>query len=203
MALRTQHPFHMYDAITAQPQAYADTIERIRPQAEKVAPRLAQAQRLFLVGIGTSSHAAQVGYHLFRHYGVPRAGVNPAPAVIPTIQVWHSFDFALYGPPLTADDAVIMVSHRGAKHYGLAAIQRAKEAGCYTLLITGQGEPDSMQYADEVLKTTIQDPSSAHTISYSGSQAALACLAEALAAYQSGNKLYPATFLHVEVPDIT
>jgi glucosamine--fructose-6-phosphate aminotransferase (isomerizing) len=191
MALRTQHPLHMYDAITAQPQAYADTIERIRPQAEKVAPRLAQAPRLFLVGIGTSSHAAQVGYHLFRHYGV----------TIHT-QVWHSFDFALYGPELTAADAVIVVSHRGAKHYGLAAIQRAKEAGCYTLLITGQGEPGSMQYADEVLKTTIQDPSSAHTISYSGSQAALACLAEALSTYQNGNRPYPATFLHVEVPDI-
>ncbi len=191
MALRTQHPFHMYDAITAQPQAYADIIERIRPRAEHIAPRLAQAQRLFLVGIGTSSHATQVGYHLFRHYGM----------TIPT-QVYHSFDFALYGPTLTADDAVIMVSHRGAKQYGLAAIQRAKEAGCYTVLITGQGEPGSVQYADEVLTTTIQDPSSAHTISYSGSQAALACLAEALSAHQSGKSLYPATFLSTEIPAI-
>jgi glucosamine--fructose-6-phosphate aminotransferase (isomerizing) len=69
-------------------------------------------------------------------------------------------------------------------------------------LITGQGEPGSLQYADEVLKTTIQDPSSAHTISYSGSQAALACLAEALGAYQSGNRFYPAPFLAAEVPDI-
>jgi glucosamine--fructose-6-phosphate aminotransferase (isomerizing) len=191
MTQSTQHPFHMYDAITAQPQAYADTIKRIRPQAEQIAPRLAQAQRLFLVGIGTSSHAAQVGYHLFRHYGV----------TIPT-QFCHSFDFALYGPELTAHDAVIIVSHRGAKRYGLAAIQRAKEAGCYTLLITGQGEPASMQYADDVFTTTIQDPSSAHTISYTGSQAALAALAEALSAHQSGNRLYPATFLDSELPDI-
>src|SRR5258705_6412471 len=67
---RTQHPFHMYDAIIAQPQAWAAIIQRIRPLTEQIAPRLAQAQRIFIVAIGTSFHAAEVGYHLFRYYGV-------------------------------------------------------------------------------------------------------------------------------------
>src|SRR5205823_12549110 len=107
--------FHMYDAITAQPQAYADTIEHLRPQVEQIATRLGQSQRIFLIGIGTSSHAAHIGYHLFRHYNV----------TIPT-QVYHSFDFALYGPALSSDDVVIMMSHRGAKRYGLEAIRRAR-----------------------------------------------------------------------------
>lgn len=182
---RTQHPFYMYDAITAQPQTYADTIQRLRPQIEQIAPRLTQAHRLFLIGIGTSSHAAQIGTHLFRYYGV----------AIPTYFA-HSFDFALYGPALSPDDAVIMVSHRGAKSYGLAAIQRAKEAGAYTVLITGQGEPESVRYADAVLTTTLQDPSSAHTISYTGSQAALACLAECLGTQQRE----PQAFLATELP---
>lgn len=189
MAARTQHPYHMHDAIMAQPQTYGETVERLRPQAEQIAARLRQAARLFLIGIGTSSHAAQVGYHLLQHYGV----------TVP-VQFYHSFDFALYGPPLKSNDAVIMVSHRGTKRYGLEAIRRAKEAGCYTVLITGQGEPGSMQYADATLTTTIQDPSSAHTISYIGAQAALACLAESLGAQQSGKRLYAATFLHEALP---
>lgn len=186
-APRTEHPFYMYDAVTAQPRAYADTVQRLRPQIEQIAPRLEQAKRLFLIGIGTSSHAAQIGYHLFRYYGV----------TIPTYFL-HSFDFALYGPALSPDDAVIMVSHRGAKSYGLAAIRRAKEAGAYTVLITGQGEPESVRHADVVLKTTLQDPSSAHTISYIGSQAALACLAESLGTQQRE----PQSFLATELPEL-
>jgi glucosamine--fructose-6-phosphate aminotransferase (isomerizing) len=177
----------MYDAVTAQPRAYADTVQRLRPQIEQIAPCLEQAKRLFLIGIGTSSHAAQIGYHLFRYYGV----------TIPTYFL-HSFDFALYGPALSPDDAVIMVSHRGAKSYGLAAIRRAKEAGAYTVLITGQGEPESVRHADVVLKTTLQDPSSAHTISYIGSQAALACLAESLGTQQRE----PQSFLATELPEL-
>jgi glutamine---fructose-6-phosphate transaminase (isomerizing) len=186
-APRTQHPFYMYDAMTAQPQAYADTVQHLRPQIEQIAPRLAQAKRIFLLGIGTSSHAAQIGYHLFRYYGV----------TVPTYFL-HSFDFALYGPAPSPDDAVIMVSHRGAKSYGLAAIQRAKEAGAYAILITGQGEPESTRYADVVLKTTLQDPSSAHTISYIGSQAALACLAESLGHQQRELQ----SFLATELPEL-
>ncbi|HEV7128834.1 MAG TPA: SIS domain-containing protein [Ktedonobacterales bacterium] len=166
---RTQHPYHMYDAIMAQPAAFAEIVQRVSPLCAQLAPRLAQAQRLFLVGIGTSHHAAQVGCHLFRYFGVA------AP-----VQALHSFDFALYGPELHASDAVIVISHRGAKRYSLESIQRAKAAGCYTLLITGEGTPRSQQYADASLRTTEQDKSSAHTVSYAGAIAALSCLAEAL-----------------------
>jgi glutamine---fructose-6-phosphate transaminase (isomerizing) len=105
---RTQHPFHMYDAIMAQPQAFAATVQRVRPLTGQIVPMLAQAQRIFIVAIGTSFHAAQVGYYLFRHYGV----------TVPT-QAVHSFDFALYGPDLSAEDAVIVISHRGNKRYSL------------------------------------------------------------------------------------
>lgn len=183
---RTQHPFHMHDAIMAQPQAWASIIQRTRPLAEQIAPRLAQAQRIFIVAIGTSFHAAEVGYHLFRHYGV----------AIP-IQTMHSFDFALYGPNLSARDCVIVISHRGGKRYSLEAIKRAREAGCYTLLITGEGTPSTMQYADITIKTTEQDKSSAHTVSYTGAIAVLSCLAEAL-----GQQHSLPIFLQEEFPTI-
>lgn len=183
---RTQHPFHMYDAIMAQPQAWASIIQRIRPLTEQIAPRLAQAQRIFIVGIGTSFHAAEVGSHLFRHYGV----------AVPT-RVMHSFDFSLYGPDLSSRDCVIVISHRGGKCYSLEAIKRAREAGCSTLLITGEGTPSTLQYADVTIKTTEQDKSSAHTVSYTGAIAALSCLAEVL-----GQQQHAPTFLQEEFPTI-
>jgi glucosamine--fructose-6-phosphate aminotransferase (isomerizing) len=184
--LRTQHPFHMYDAIIAQPQAWTSIIQCTRPLAEQITPRLAQAQRIFIVAIGTSFHAAQVGYHLFRYYNV----------AVP-VQPIHSFDFALYGPNLSASDCVIVISHRGSKRYSLEAIKRAREAGCYTLLITGEGTPSTMQYADATIKTTEQDKSSAHTVSYTGALAVLSCLAEAL-----GQQRPSPIFLQEEFPAI-
>ncbi|HEY4387915.1 MAG TPA: hypothetical protein VGN34_25995, partial [Ktedonobacteraceae bacterium] len=78
---RTQHPFHMYNAIMAQPRAFAEIVQRTHPLIEQIAPRLEQARRIFIVAIGTSFHAAQIGYHLFRHYNV----------AVPT-QAIHSFE---------------------------------------------------------------------------------------------------------------
>ena len=183
---RAQHPFHMYDAIMAQPRAFAATVQRTRSLTEQIVPKLAQARRIFLVAIGTSFHAAQVGYHLLRYYGV----ATP-------VQALHAFDFALYGPDLSAEDAVIVISHRGNKRYSLEAIKRAREVGCYTLLITGEGTPDTMQYAAATIHTTEQDKSSAHTISYTGALAALSALAEAL-----GQSRHALSFLQEELPAI-
>ncbi|HEU5228089.1 MAG TPA: SIS domain-containing protein [Ktedonobacteraceae bacterium] len=171
------HPYHMYEAVMTQPDACASIAVRAASVADEIVQKLHAARRIFLVGIGTSFHAAQVGYLLFRRVGL-------------TTQAMHAFDFALYGPPLNADDAVILVSHRGGKVYGLQAIQRAQEAGCYTLLITGQGDPLSARYASQTFKTVEQDKSSAHTISYSTSIVALAALANAHARRETGAEVF-------------
>lgn len=170
---RTHHPYHMYEAVMAQPEASAAVAAKTEIVAARIAEKLGAARNIFLVGIGTSFHATQVGQLIFREVGV-------------TAQAVHAFDFALYGPTLSAEDAVILVSHRGSKIYGLESLKRAQEAGCYTLLITGQGEPTGAQYASEILKTVEQDKSSAHTISYCASIVTLAVLANALAQRQKG-----------------
>lgn len=179
---RTYHPYHMYEAIMAQPDASASVATSAERDADALAAKLSGARRIFLVGIGTSFHAAQIGYLLFRVAGI-------------TTQAVHAFDFALYGPPLSANDAVILISHRGSKVYGLEALKRAHAAGCFTLLITGQGEPASASYASVTLKTVAQDKSAAHTISYCASIVTLAVLANALAKRQTGDSVLPLTDL--------
>jgi glutamine---fructose-6-phosphate transaminase (isomerizing) len=163
---RTAHPFFMYDAIRAQPEAFARVAARSAAGAGECAERIASCARVFIIGIGTSHHAAQVGAHLFRTYG---AGL-PVEAV-------HSFDFALYGPPLTPRDCVILMSHRGTKRYSLAALARARAAHCFTVLISGEGDAREPVPSDATFLTVAQEKSAAHTISYTSAIAVLAVLA--------------------------
>lgn len=186
--LRTAHPFHMYDAVTAQPQTFAEVVKRVRPDAERAAPALATARQIYLVGIGTSFHAVQSGQQFFIHSG----------ATVP-IHAVHSFDFALYGPALSPEDCVIVVSHRGAKQYSLAALKRASEAGCSTLLITGLSAPET-EYASVTLRTTPPEKSSAFTVSYMGALAVLAVLAEVTGEQITGQPVQARSFLTQELP---
>lgn len=158
----------MYDAMREQPDVFAEVATRTTPAVEAIAGRLAACDRLYLVGIGTSYHAALAGEHLVRTYG----GGIPVQAI-------HAFDFALYGPALQPRDAVITVTHRGTKRYTLDSLTRAREAGCPTVVITGEG-PDDRAGADLVLHTVAQERSSAHTVSYAGAVAALSAVAAAV-----------------------
>jgi glucosamine--fructose-6-phosphate aminotransferase (isomerizing) len=186
---RAGHPYFMYDAILGQPAAFARVVDRLENTGAAPEEPLARAARVFVVGIGTSYHAAQIGEHLLRTY----AGGLPAHA-------YHAFDFALYGPPLGPQDAVVGVSHRGTKRYTAAALARARGEGCSTVLITGEGGPAGAPPVDETLHTIPQERSSAHTISYTGSVAALAWLADRIGGRRTGRRPLGVAFLSGEVP---
>lgn len=185
---RTRHPFYMYDAMRAQPDAFAAVVARTSPAVEGPAGRFAACDRLYLVGIGTSYHAALAGEHLVRSYG---GGISAYAA--------HAFDFALYGPRLGPRDGVITVTHRGTKRYTRDALMRAREAGCPTVVVTGEG-PDDRADADVVLQTVPQERSSAHTVSYAGAVAALSVLAAAVGAARLGRAALDAALLERAVP---
>lgn len=185
---RHEHPYHMHDAILAQPDAFARAADRGEKVAEDFADGISGCRRLFLVGIGTSHHAAQVGEHLFRAYG---GGID--------VRAVHSFDFALYGPELSPDDAVVAVSHRGTKRYTTLALERALAAGCKTALITGEG--GDRVATDAVFRTTAQEASSAHTVSFTGAVATLALLAGKLGHGRTGSPTLEVDLLAQEIPD--
>lgn len=179
-------PFHMHEAIHAQPQAVADTVDRVGADADRLADRIATGRRLFLVGIGTSHHAARVGEFLFRDAGVDARAV-------------HAFDLALYGPEPTPDDCVIGVSHRGSKRYTNQAMDRARQAGAATLMISGE-DGARQGSADAILRTVGQEPSSAHTVSYTTAVAALATLAVHTARHRDVTAVASDTFLRGDLP---
>jgi glucosamine--fructose-6-phosphate aminotransferase (isomerizing) len=186
---RAAHPYHMHEAILAQPEAFVRAVERNEDSVDEFASRIAPSERVFLVGIGTSHHATLVGEHLLRAYG---GGAD--------VRSVHSFDFALYGPELRPGDSVVAVSHRGAKRYTALALEKAREKGCPTALITGDGGGGEGR-ADAVFRTVAQERSSAHTVSYTGAVAVLALLAGRLGYYRRGSTTLPDGVSKERVPE--
>jgi glucosamine--fructose-6-phosphate aminotransferase (isomerizing) len=185
---RGAHPYHMHEAILAQPDAFVRVIKRNQDAVEDFAARTASCGRIFLAGIGTSHHATLVGEHLMRAYG---GG--------PDVRAVHSFDLALYGPELRPDDCLVAVSHRGAKRYTALALEKAREKGCPTALITGDGGEGEGR-ADAVFRTVAQEQSSAHTVSYTTAVAVLASLAGRLGHHRGGSTTLSNGLLTEEIP---
>ena len=185
---RNSHPYHMHDAILAQPEAFVRVVERNEDTIDELALQIASCERVFLAGIGTSHHASLVGEHLMRAYG---GG--------PDVRAVHSFDLALYGPEPRQEDCVVAVSHRGAKRYTALALEQAREKGCPTALITGEAGSGEGR-ADAVFRTVAQEMSSAHTVSYTSAVAVLALLAGRVGYHRTGSATLPAGLLQEEVP---
>jgi glutamine---fructose-6-phosphate transaminase (isomerizing) len=203
MEQRKGHPYHMHDAIRAQPEAFVRVLDKNAAGIDAFAAGAASSERVFLVGIGTSYHAARTGEYLFREY----AGSLDVRAV-------HSFDFALYGPDLAPHDCVVVLSHRGTKRYTALALQRASEAGCRIALVTGESDrstlSSTLSHLEEgsisagshaVFETVEQERSAAHTVSYTGAVSVLAYLAGRFGRYRGGAEPLTETFLRGELPE--
>jgi glutamine---fructose-6-phosphate transaminase (isomerizing) len=147
-------------AIRAQP----DELRRLATlDVPPEAKRLAAGERLWLVGTGTSWHAAELGAAMFA-----RAGIDARFAT--------SSEFARRAP-LRAGDGVIVLSHTGETAYARSARQRALDIGATTVSLTaaGVGWP-------EAVETGERERSETYTRSYTSALAVLALIAGELGA---------------------
>jgi glucosamine--fructose-6-phosphate aminotransferase (isomerizing) len=142
-------------AIRAQP----DELRRLAGlELPPHADRLAAGERLWLVGTGTSLHAAELGAAM-----MARAGIDARFA--------SSMEFARRAP-LRAGDGVIVISHTGETAYARAARARALDLGAETLSLTatGVGWPEAIEVGE-------RERSETYTRSYTGALAVLALIA--------------------------
>jgi len=167
---RAGHPYHMHDAIYAQPGALRLVLRANGATVQAAAERLRGMDRVLLAGIGTSWHATLVGELLLARAG--KLGYR--------VRALHSFEFASYWPAPEARTGVIIVSHRGTKRFSLEALQKARAAGGVGIVVTGKGSGDGLGIADLTFRTVDQESSAAHTISYTTAMALLAALAASL-----------------------
>ena len=165
--VRSAHPYLMHEQIHSQADAVASVIERERAHCAALAERLRPRRRIYIVGIGTSWHAALVGAAILRS-GPEAFAVN-------------SFEFCADAPPVGADDAVIILSHRGTKQASFDALDAARERGALTIAVASTEPGPRITAADELIHTIPPETSAAYTVSYTTALTALAMLDAALA----------------------
>ena len=129
---------------------------------ERAAERIA-GRRVLLVGTGTSWHAANHGAALLRLAGLEAWAVQADESV-------------LHGPAAGSGDALVLLSHRGTKHYTSEALARAQAVGAATVQISSIGAPG----AD--IETCAPETSSAFTSSHLCAIMRIAQIARALGA---------------------
>src|ERR687886_2431326 len=157
----------MYRTMHRQPDAVRRLLATGWEPARQAADRLLGANRVFLVGIGTSYHAALVGSWLLRAAGAD------ARALL-------SFDVAVYpeSVDLRPDDAVIVLAHTGVKRFSAEAMARARAAGATVNSISSlSAEHPSSEL---VLRTVERETSAAFTASHLAAMTVLAQVATAL-----------------------
>jgi len=166
---RAGHPYHMHDAIYAQPGALRLVARGQGEAIEAAAARLREMDRVLLTGVGTSWHAGLVGELLLARVG----GLGHR------ARAFHAFELARYWPEPEARTGVIGVSHRGTNRDTLAALASARASGGTGVLIMGKGT-DDVATVDWTLRTVDQEISGAHTVSYTSALTLLATLAAAV-----------------------
>jgi len=163
--VRSAHPFHVYEAINAQP----DLIEKVfaqKREIEPIADAVAAKARITFVGIGTSLHAARICESWMREFTGGR------------FRAYVEQSFELFHHPVLfgRDDAVIVVTHTGTSSASVQALGRARAAGALTVAITGEACGEGARSADFRIETCEQEKAFAYTKSYTTALAALAIL---------------------------
>jgi glucosamine--fructose-6-phosphate aminotransferase (isomerizing) len=154
--------------IRSQPEAieHMITSPSVRDQVRQAAEGLHRARRLWLVGTGTSQHAAELAVAMLAEAG-------RAATAVPAMQ------FVTRAPVIGPKDGVIVITHTGETSYALAARAQAFTAGLDTVTITKRGTnfPD-------VIETVEPEASETYTVSYTTAVIALALIAQELGAEQ-------------------
>ena len=166
-APRAGHPYHMHDAIYAQPGALRLVGRGNEAALDAAAATLSKAAHVVLTGTGSSWHAALVGTLLFARVGRLGSRVRAA----------FGGEVADYGLPREAGTALLGITHRGTQSVA-DALRAARAAGATSIAVTARGS--HAVDVDSTLTTVDREASDTHTVSYTSALAVLAMLAAAV-----------------------
>jgi glutamine---fructose-6-phosphate transaminase (isomerizing) len=141
---------------------------RLREQAHVAAEGLHRARRIWLVGTGTSLHAAELGAAMMQLAG---RQAQPMP----------SMQFVDFAPVIGPQDAVIVITHTAETAFALSTRAQAFGAGLGLVMITRQGAG-----FPEAIETVDKETAETYNVSYTAALVALAVLANELGAEELG-----------------
>ncbi len=153
-----------------------DELERLigspetRAQVHAATQGLHRARRIWLVGTGTSQHAAALGAGMFQEAGRAAHAVS-------------SMQFVRWAPIVGPQDGVVILTHTAETAYALSAHALAFDAGLDVVMITkrGSGFPHAVE-------TVAKETSETYTVSYTASVLVLAMIAGELGAESLTNE---------------
>lgn len=146
---------------------------------EEAAAKIDSDGRVFLVGTGTSQHAAELGAQMFCLAGIDATWESSA-------------SFARRRQPPRGDDTVVLISHTGETAFSRQVRDQAMEAARPLVSITGAATdwPEAMTVAP-------RESSETYTAGYTAALMTLARLAGALGAKQLNEGALAATIASV------
>jgi len=136
------------------------TSESVREQVHAAAEGLKRSGRIWLVGTGTSHHAAILGAGMLQDAGRSAVAVS-------------SMRFVVWAPIIGPSDAIVVITHTGETAYALAARALAANAGLEVITITKRGTP----FPNSV-ETCAAETSETYTVSYTTALLVLAMIAK-------------------------
>jgi len=149
-ALKGSYPHFMLKEIMEQPTALADTIQSlvsVEPPEIRLdglaaaAALLPQIDRVVLIGMGTSLHAAMIARHYFEQFAHVPADID------------NASEFRYRDPVLDDRTLVVSVSQSGETVDVLEAMAIARAAGCLQVTICNTEGAQTTRVADGVVYT--------------------------------------------------
>ncbi len=137
---------------------------RTKQQAHEAAEGLHRVRRIWVVGTGTSQHAASLGAAMLQDAGRSAHAVS-------------SMQFVRNAPIVGPHDGVIVITHTGETSYALAARALAFTAGLQTVTICRRG----LAFND-CIETVEKETSETYTVSYTTALLAMGMVAAAMGA---------------------
>jgi glucosamine--fructose-6-phosphate aminotransferase (isomerizing) len=135
-----------------------------RAQLHAAAEALHRVRRIWMVGTGTSQHAAHLGAAMLQDAGRSAHAVS-------------SMQFVKNAPIVGPHDGVVVVTHTGETSYALAARALAFTAGLQTVTIAHEGIG-----MNDVIETVPKETSETYTVSYTTAVLVLGLLASEMGA---------------------
>jgi len=148
------------------------TDPRVRQQVHAAAEGLHRVRRIWVVGTGTSQHAAHLGAAMLQDAGRSAHAVS-------------SMQFVRHAPIVGPHDGVVVITHTGETAYALAARALAFQAGLQTFTICRRGLG-----LNDIVETVDKETSETYTVSYTAALLVLAMIAAQMGADAlTGDKL--------------
>ncbi len=162
----TDRVTHLERQIASQPDVIGSLLAsgKLREQVHAAAEGLHRARRIWVVGTGTSLHAAELGASMLQLSGRQA-------------QSCSSMQFVNFAPIVGAQDAIVVITHTAETAFALSTRAQAFIAGLDVVMITKQGSgfPESIE-------TIPKETAETYTVSYTSTLVALALLAKELGA---------------------